>query len=320
MRFLILAFLFSSFSCQKNDQELNYLKAFLIKEFSDAYKLTAMDRESFYPHKSIVTPQMTWKTLIRAEKSEYSLCLFYRVPHKRLSKGKGILKITKLKSAEKCDNVLERKPEFRIDQLSHLKLYFTSKRERNLKLKTEYKAFHFYFSVSRTNEKDLALELPLYNIKASNLKNPNKLQNKTKSFKKYDEPWGDSLAPGLKVYPAELDTLRPAVIDGDVRLNYADNSYRFCYRVDRTCKVTKKFDCDACKRGWFSVVDYACKGGGSKLCGSSLCGERNQPACPRGTSFEEPQNGSFCFRGSKAGICRDGLETYCDENNVLICK
>ncbi len=315
---LLLFFLLSS--CNNHEPDLKYLRAYMIKEFSDAHKMIAMDKESFFPQKSIVAPQMTWKTLLRIEKRDTTLCLFYRIPHKRLSKGKGILKITKIKKTETCDNVLERTEEIKISELSHLKLYFTSKRERNLKSKTEFKAFHFYFSVSRTNEKDLALELPLFNIKSSNLKNPNKLRNKTKVFKKYDEPWRDTLAPGMRVYPGDLELSRAIVVDGDVWLNYAENSYKFCYRVDRTCKITKDFDCGSCKRGWYSIVDHACKGGGSKLCGSSRCGERNQPACPRGTSFEEPQNGSYCFRGSKAGFCRDGLETYCDENEVLICK
>tara|TARA_Y100000590_G_scaffold469529_1_gene657577 strand:- start:16664 stop:17542 length:879 start_codon:yes stop_codon:yes gene_type:complete len=292
----------------------------MVKEFSGSHKIIAMDKASFFPQKSIISPQMTWKTLLRIEKQDSTLCLFYRIPHKRLSKGKGILKITKVKSTENCENVLERKPEIKVSKLSHLKLYFTSKRERNLKLKTEFKAFHFYFSVSRQDEKDLVLELPLYNTVTSNLKNPNKLQYKTKNFEKYDEPWRETLAPGMRVYTGDIKLGRPVVIDGDVWLNYAENNYKFCYRVDRSCKILQDFECGTCKRGWYSVVDHACKNGGSKLCGSSRCGERNQPACPRGTGFEEPQNGSYCFRGSKAGICRDGLETYCDENEVLICK
>lgn len=316
--FIISIFILSS--CQNQSNSLKYLDAFIVNNWSDAFSIEVEFPEAFSPDQSILSPQMTWKTIIKVKKREYAHCLFYRIPHRRLSKGRGIIKVTRISLKEDCSNVLERKAEIELDEISHLKVYFTSKLERNLITKAEFKPFHLYISASKEGEKDWGLALPLHNISSSKMINPRKINKKIKVFKKYDEPWTDSYRPGMSIFLGNFSFKKQPIIDGNISLDYSQNNFKFCYRVDNECKVTKKFECDKCKKGWYSIVDFSCKGGGSKLCGPSGCGGRNQPACPKGESFETAENGNLCFRGSRAGLCQKGLETYCDENNVLVCR
>lgn len=318
MKYLLILFLF--ISCKPNHSNLEYFDAYIYNNWLEAHSVVAKYPEGFSANKSIVDPQMTWKIILKVSTKDFVDCLFYRIPHKRLNKGKGIIKVVRVSKKETCSRALEKRPEISIEGISHFKTYFTSKLEKNLISKREFKPFHLYMSATRDNEKDWALVLPLHNITANDFLNPNKIKRKQKKYKRYDQPWKESLRPGMSVYPNDFKPMREVVIDGNLKLNYAQNNIKFCYRVDKTCKVVQDFECQKCKRGWYSVVDYNCNGGGSKLCGPSECGGRNQPACPRGTAFEIVEDMNLCFRGSNAGICEKGLETYCDENQVLVCR
>lgn len=115
----------------------------------------------------------------------------------------------------------------------------------------------------------------------------------------------------LKVYLSSLENLprKSALEDGE-----------FCHKVNEDCKDVLPFQCGRCPRGWYQIVDVHCSQGSSKICGRDLCGQRGEPACPRGVQHlfgEIPA--SLCFEGSDAGICEQGLTTSCDERGVLIC-
>lgn len=315
--FTLLFFITLLTSCLKKEVNFNYFGAYLTNHWVYADEVIVKNPESFFAAKSITSPQMTWKNLLRVSLGNVDHCLLYRIPHKRLSKGRGVLKVVKLRKKELCSGVLERNPEVQIEGLSHLKIYYTSKLERNLISKVTYRPFHLYISATRPGDKDWAFILPLYNVTSGKFINPNKLSRKSKVYKKYDSPWQDTLRPGFGLLAPNQKIKSPIKKS---KLDYSEENYKFCYRVDRTCKIVMNFECQKCKNGWYSIVDFKCNKGGSKLCGTSSCGMRNQPACPRGESFEEAGDLNFCFRGSKAGICQDGLETYCDGNKVLICR
>lgn len=312
--------LFLLLSCQPKQNDFKYLEAYIYNNWIDADAVEANYPKSFSATKSVTEPQMTWKNILRVTTRDYVDCLFYRIPHKRLSRGKGIIKIFRIKKKESCSRSLEKKSEILIEGVSHFKAYFTSKNEKNLISKSEFKAFHLYISASRTNDKDFAIVLPLHNVSSRSFHNPNKVNRKKNKFKRYDEPWRDGLLPGLKLFSGNYKPKIKTSSTEEISFDYAQDRYKFCYRVTKECKVTQEFECGKCKKGWYSIVDYNCAKGGSKLCGRSECGRRNQPACPRGTNLEELESNNYCFRGSTAGICEEGLETYCDGNQVLVCR
>lgn len=314
---LILIFISSISGCWQKESTLHDLDSYLTNHWIEALEIEATFPEAFYPEKSIIKPQMTWKNLLKVRLKDSVNCLFYRIPHKRLSKGEGILKITDLGKNDSCSRVLEKKPKFIINGIKHLKLYFTSTEEKNLIQKTKYKPFHLYLSASKSKQGELLIELPLFNILKKNTDNPNRLGKKDFEFKKFDEPWKETMFPGMQVFSGSLS---PVKEKPKLTPNYKEGRVDYCYKVTNECRTEIEFDCGRCIGAWYSVVDYNCKGGGSKICGISNCGMRGQPACPRGSTFSEEGSRLNCFRGSKAGICMDGLETYCDENKILVCR
>lgn len=317
MNKLLLISLLFILGCSKQSSTLKDFELYLTNNWIEALSVEASYPQAFYPGKSIIKPQMTWKTLLKVKLRGGVHCLFYRIPHKRLSKGEGILKITKLGKSENCERVLEKKELFKIEGIKHLKLYFTSTTEKNLIQKTKFKPFHLYLSASKSNEGELLIELPMFNILKEKTINPNRLGSKSFSFKKYDEPWRQTMFPGMQVFSGDFEPLTKKV---KTRLSYKDGKIDYCYKVDNECKPEIEFDCKRCEGGWYSVVDYNCKGGGSKLCGTSNCGNRGQPACPRGVTYSDEGSSLNCFKGSRAGICNNDLETYCDENKILVCR
>lgn len=316
MKFLLL-FFFLLLSCVPEKSSLKDLELFLNNNWVEALSIESTYPESFYPGKSITKPQMTWKTLLKVKLKDSVHCMFYRIPHKRLSKGEGILKITELGNNESCERVLERGELIKITGIKHLKIYFTAKEERNLIQKTKFKPFHLYLSATKTNVGEIAIELPLFNILKRKTINPNRLGSKKFEFKKYDEPWKETMHPGMQVFMGDFSPVKKQIKSSP---SYKVGRVDYCYKVNSSCEKEIEFNCERCEEGFYSVVDYNCKGGGSKLCGISHCGDRGEPACPRGSSFSEEGSQINCFKGSSAGICNSGLETYCDENKILVCR
>lgn len=94
---------------------------------------------------------------------------------------------------------------------------------------------------------------------------------------------------------------------------------QLCHGVNIECKDVVANKCDMCVSGSFEVVDFNCPQGGSKYCGENKCGEKNQPACLRGYKVLDTKLPSLCFNGSPAGFCEPGLETFCNDDGILVC-
>ncbi|MEH0860389.1 hypothetical protein [Halobacteriovorax sp. DPLXC-1] len=94
---------------------------------------------------------------------------------------------------------------------------------------------------------------------------------------------------------------------------------QLCHGVNIECKDVVANICDMCPSGSYEVVDFNCKQGGSKYCGVNKCGTKNQPACPRGYKVLDTKLPSLCFNGSPAGFCEPGLETFCNDDGILVC-
>lgn len=84
-----------------------------------------------------------------------------------------------------------------------------------------------------------------------------------------------------------------------------------CQQVDKNCNNVGENRCDDCRYGWYQVVDYNCPQGGSKFCGQNHCGEKGEPACPRGSKV--------VFEGEE-GICQSDLTPVLNADRILICQ
>ncbi len=92
-----------------------------------------------------------------------------------------------------------------------------------------------------------------------------------------------------------------------------------CHGVNIECSDVVDYRCDQCESGSYEVVDFNCPQGGSKYCGQDKCGNKNQPACPRGYKTLDSKLPTLCFEGSPAGFCKPGLSTFCSDDGILIC-
>lgn len=97
------------------------------------------------------------------------------------------------------------------------------------------------------------------------------------------------------------------------------NDGQLCHGVNIECQDVVANKCDQCLHGSYEVVDFNCTQGGSKYCGQNKCGEKNQPACPRGYKVLDSKLPTLCFNGSPAGFCKPGLKTFCNDDGILVC-
>lgn len=211
-------------------------------------------------------------------------CVYYQVPYKE-KPGKLIVEVTK--NAEACSETSgENKNFLSLTEIDKLKVTF-----QNFKLN-----LNFNYS-----KKDHTVTIPLVNIESGLV------------HEKYQGLKEKRLVSGLRL-------LRLS----DESFDFASNKYlgklsdRFsqgnairCEQVNKDCQTIGENRCEQCRYGWYEVVDFQCPQGGSKFCGQNHCGEKNEPACPRGVKVVELE---------EAGICQSDLEPRLNPDKILICQ
>jgi hypothetical protein len=90
-----------------------------------------------------------------------------------------------------------------------------------------------------------------------------------------------------------------------------------CYEVDANCKVVKN-NCDQCPNGFFEIIDSNCPGGGTRYCGSQLCGVKGDYACYRGKRYSG-YTLDYCVNDSPVGFCNKLYRIRC-LGKKLICE
>ncbi len=161
-------------------------------------------------------------------------------------------------------------------------------------------------SISLNNELDkLTLKINLHKPKKEVITLPLLSTSLKRDYKKLDHPLDQSYLTDVFFGRYEKKEM---IADG-----------RICHGVNASCQNVVTYRCDQCKSGFYEVVDFNCLQGGSKYCGIDKCGEKNQPACPRGYNILETKLKSLCIDGSPAGFCNPGLKTFCNEDKILIC-
>lgn len=211
-------------------------------------------------------------------------CVYYVVPYKEKI---GSLKIQELKNENDCPDVSGDAPVFAaIEGIDQLKVNFSA-----FKLALEF----------TLDKKPYKIVLPLPNIEAGLI------------HEKYRPLKEKSLVSGLKFLRLNEDTFDFASNKslGKLSDRFSRGSSIRCHQVNKDCETVGEYRCDECRYGWYEVVDFQCPQGGSKFCGQNHCGEKNEPACPRGVKVVDPAD---------AGICQSDLEPVLNADKILVCQ
>ncbi|MBC7539726.1 MAG: hypothetical protein H7281_12960 [Bacteriovorax sp.] len=210
-------------------------------------------------------------------------CVYYQVPYKKIM---GLLKIVEQKNVSSCSEVSSGDSWLELIHLSDLKVKLV-----NFKLILDFKY--------KNQKKVWTFLLP--NIENGVI------------HEKYQAVKERKIFPGLTLLRINDESF------ANGRNNYlgklSDRMSRGtairCQQVDKNCQNVGENRCDSCAYGWYQVVDYTCPQGGSKFCGQNHCGEKNEPACLRGTKVVE---------GSDSGICQSDLSAVLNADHVLVCQ
>lgn len=207
--------------------------------------------------------------------SEKSQCVYYLVPYKNKL---GNLIITENKNTNVCPENNTSKALIEIPEIT--------------KLKIQYAQFNLNISFFK-NKKEIIIDVPLFNI------------NKGLIHQKFKSKKSRSLLNGLSLAHSGLR------MHGELQDRFLNGHALRCHQVNEKCETVGDFRCNECRYGWYEVVDYNCPQGGSKFCGQNHCGEKNEPACPRGYKL---------FENIETGICQNDLTPVYNGDHILICQ
>ena len=210
-------------------------------------------------------------------------CVYYRVPYKEIT---GLLKIIELKNDSQCSEI----------SAGHVWLEFSELSELSVNLEKFKLNLSFKFKGERINWNFLLPNLDVGLV-----------------HEKYQAAKEKKLFPGLtllRISDESFDIERNKYL-GKLNDRLSLGSAIRCLQVDKNCQSIGENRCESCAYGWYQVVDYNCPQGGSKFCGQNHCGEKNEPACPRGIKV----NG-----GEDTGICQSDLSPVLSTDHILVCQ
>ena len=238
--------------------------------------------------KSIVYPSYTWMPLLQfniGKNHSAQYCLNYKTPKKGQEKEKtGTLRLNRVSVGSNCLDSYDQKTEA------------TLKGIESFSLDVKESSVKFFIKIL---DKSHDFEIELLNV----------IQEK--NFAIFSSSFTNFRAAGLYFLSfADQKTSQRERVEKLVT----------CKEVSPKCELKIEDRCSACPYGWFEVVGNSCEVGRTKLCAPVRCGERGEPACPRGTVYSGLHLNSWCYDGSPAGLCKKGLKVYCNSDGILVCR
>ncbi len=203
-------------------------------------------------------------------------CIYYQVPYKKII---GILKIDELKSAMECPVNSDSDSWLEVQNI------------KDLRISLESFKLHLIFK-NNTHQVDWSFLLPNISMGEFHEKN---------------------LYPGMSLLRTTEESFKNINNKylGRISDRNSTNSAIVCMKVDKGCHVVGEDRCDDCRYGWYQVVDFQCPKGGSHFCGQNHCGEKLEPACPRGAKI---------ITDESLGICQNDLTPVWNAAHILICQ
>lgn len=211
-------------------------------------------------------------------------CLYYQVPYKEKV---GRIRVQEVKNQTEC-------PEATTDD----KFFVSMDGVDNFKIAVaNYKIVMSFDYDKKKNE----ISIPTPNIELGLV------------HEKYQALSEKRLISGLRLLRLSEDSFDFASNKylGQLSDRFARGTAIRCQQVNKDCETVGENRCEQCRYGWYEVVDFQCPQGGSKFCGQNHCGEKNEPACPRGVKVVDPLD---------AGICQSDLEPVSNADKILVCQ
>jgi len=208
-------------------------------------------------------------------------CLYYRTPIKNKA---GLLTIVLEDAFYQCPLTASGNILYQLDNIYDLQLLPT-----NFELNLEFKQ-------SKTVIK---WNFPFYNLKLGSIHEKYKSEKELKKIN------------GLSILPFDYELNSNLNGKGKKSDRFSQKSAIKCKTVNQNCETVGEDFCQLCNYGSFEVVDYACPNGGSRFCGINHCGEKNEPACLRGTLNKDAEID---------GICNEGLLPTLNSEHILVCQ
>ncbi|MBY0415055.1 MAG: hypothetical protein K2Q18_12870 [Bdellovibrionales bacterium] len=211
-------------------------------------------------------------------------CVYYHIPYKTLP---GRLLVIEIKNETTCpensndDNIFAS-----LDNIKDLKVTL-----QNFKLKMEFS--------SGKDKKEISVTLPNLQL--------GEIHEKYLPLKEKRLMSGFRL---LRLNDESFDLSKNKYL-GRLTDRFSKGNAIRCQQVNKDCETISENRCSECRYGWYEVVDFQCPQGGSKFCGQNHCGEKNEPACPRGIKVVGPE---------EAGICQSDLEPVANGDKILVCQ
>lgn len=211
-------------------------------------------------------------------------CLYYQVPYKEKV---GHIRVQEIKNQTECpDSTTVDKFFVTLDKVTNFKIAVAS-----------YKIIMSFDFNKQKNE----IIIPTPNVELGLI------------HEKYRPLTEKRLISGLRLLKLSDDSFDFASNKylGQLSDRFARGTAIRCQQVNKDCQTVGENRCEQCRYGWYEVVDFQCPQGGSKFCGQNHCGEKNEPACPRGVKVIDPLD---------AGICQSDLEPVANADKILICQ
>lgn len=83
-----------------------------------------------------------------------------------------------------------------------------------------------------------------------------------------------------------------------------------CHNIASDCQELSSSTCKNCDHGWVEIPNGCSVG--PKVCGVSLCGSKDQPACRRGTQWQRKGETYDCRSDTSFAWCSGNLTIVCD--------
>lgn len=287
---LVLSFLILLSSCVMNSEQNSMSVAEMDLKLTQEWIYATSTADLKYNNEVITRPpgfeQLVMSLTIpnQGGLTEKKHCLYYQVPYKEKS---GHIKVQEIKSQTPCpDSTTEDKLFVMIDGVNNFKVTVA-----NYKINLSFEH----------NKKKAELSIPTPNIELGLV------------HEKYRALSEKRLISGMKLLRLSDDSFDFASNKylGQLSDRFARGTAIRCEQVNKDCETVGENRCEQCRYGWYEVVDFQCPQGGSKFCGQNHCGEKNEPACPRGVKVIDP---------SEAGICQNDLEPYPNLDKILVCQ
>ncbi|MBT3235569.1 MAG: hypothetical protein HN353_06440 [Bdellovibrionales bacterium] len=297
----------------------------LYLDLFSTYKLFITQMANLNSGKPVTGPVLSWQLVAEFNTINNSgvreiLCLFYKIPLVQQQKG-GHIKLVDADKRGRCWGRFLQPARAELKNIRSLQMTIALPGIR--KSRKKIANFHLQLKVSGIYEiAGRALHrpilLPLVNLDTSNIqyqegkRRIRRLPTLT-GGRRYSSWLTERVIPGVMVLPGKMSDLS---LDSGTRTVVKPGE--ICLQINDQCQVVGDVTCDRCQAPSYPVISSKCQTRFGRVCGPNRCGSRGEPACVRGFNYLHQPIESGCSKGSPAGLCQDGLHTFCDGSRLLL--